>query len=401
LLEARYEKVGDDWIDPETGEVVQPKFAIDPEPFVWSDPSRLPMRQWVYGGHYIRKFLSLTLAPGGVGKSSLTMVEALAMATGEPLLGVQPRGCFNVWLWNGEDPLDELQKRMTAAVMHFGLNPSGLDRCLFINSGRTTEIVIATEERSGTKIAVPLVEAVKAAIRRRKIDVLIIDPFVSSHAVSENDNGAIDRVAKTWAKIADETNCAIELVHHVRKTQGGEITVEDGRGASSLLAAARSARVLNPMSEDDARKIGRKSGRGFFKVDNGKSNLAPPPEHSFWFQMIGVPLMNGPLGTDGDSIGVVAPWRWPDALAETTADDLDKVKTAIRMAMNCRADPRSPEWVGHTIAGALDMDMTEPEQRQKVANLLAAWIKRGALKKVVRPDANRRDREFIEAVEEL
>lgn len=388
--------------DPETGEIVQPPLAIDPEPFVFSDPSRLPMREWVYGGHYIRRFLSLTLAPGGVGKSSLTMVEALAMATGEPLLGVQPHGCFNVWLWNGEDPLDELQKRMTAAVMHFGLNPTGLEHCLFMNSGRTTEIIIATEDRkTRTTIAHPVVSAVKAAIRRRKIDVLIVDPFVSSHAVSENDNGAIDRVAKTWAKIADETNCAIELVHHVRKTQGGEITVEDGRGASSLLAASRSARVLNPMSEDEAKKIGRKSGRGFFKVDNGKSNLAPPPEHSFWFQMIGVHLMNGPLGTDGDSVGVVAPWRWPDALAETTADDLDRVKAAIRMAMNCRADPRSPEWVGHTIAGALDLDMAEPESRQSVKNMIAAWMKRGVLKLVIREDAQRKPKEFVEVAPEV
>ena len=32
-----------------------------------------------------------TVAPGGAGKSSLTIVEALAMATGRDLLGVKPR----------------------------------------------------------------------------------------------------------------------------------------------------------------------------------------------------------------------------------------------------------------------------------------------------------------------
>ena len=72
-----------------------------------------------------------------------------------------------------------------------------------------------------------------------------IDPFISSHRVMENDNNAIDAVAKTWTGIADATNTAIDLAHHSRKTGGAEVTVEDGRGAVVLLNAVRSARVLS------------------------------------------------------------------------------------------------------------------------------------------------------------
>jgi AAA domain len=50
-------------------------------PYVWQDPATLPMRRWLYGKHYIRKFLSATMAAGGLGKSSLVLVEAIAMAT--------------------------------------------------------------------------------------------------------------------------------------------------------------------------------------------------------------------------------------------------------------------------------------------------------------------------------
>ena len=50
----------------------------------------------------------------------------------------------------------------------------------------------------------------------------------------ENDNNAIDVVAKTWTGIADATNTAIDLAHHSRKTGGAEVTVEDGRGAVAL-----------------------------------------------------------------------------------------------------------------------------------------------------------------------
>jgi len=72
-----------------------------------------------------------------------------------------------------------------------------------------------------------------------------IDPFISSHRVMENDNSAIDAVAKTWTGIAHATNTAIDLAHHSRKTGGAEVTMEDGRGAVVLLNAVRSARVLS------------------------------------------------------------------------------------------------------------------------------------------------------------
>src|SRR6185312_11412276 len=60
------------------------------KPYVYRDPSLIPRRQWLYGGHYIRTFTSATFAPGGVGKSVLCMTEAVCMALGRPLLGLNP-----------------------------------------------------------------------------------------------------------------------------------------------------------------------------------------------------------------------------------------------------------------------------------------------------------------------
>lgn len=58
-----------------------------PTEFSWRDPSTIPPRPWLYGQHLIRKQVSVTVAPGGVGKSSLTICEALAMVSGRELLG--------------------------------------------------------------------------------------------------------------------------------------------------------------------------------------------------------------------------------------------------------------------------------------------------------------------------
>jgi RecA-family ATPase len=261
-----------------------------------------PAAQFVYGKHLIRKFLSTTAAPGGVGKSSLGFAEALAMTSGKPLLGITPSQRLRVWLWNGEDPLEELQRRVMAAAQYYGLKREEIEGYLFINSGRLLPIIIAEQTRDGAKIAAPVVEAVTKTLLDNKIDVLVIDPFVASHRV--NDNNAIELVAKTWAQVADVTNCAVELIHHVRKTGGAEVTVEDGRGASALLSAARSARVLNGMTKEEAGKAGieAKRHRFFFRVDNGKANLAPP-EATAWFNLASESLANG------DRVGVVTNWK--------------------------------------------------------------------------------------------
>jgi RecA-family ATPase len=45
------------------------------------------LRDWIYGKHLLRGIVSMTIASGAVGKTSLKIVEALALATGRNLLG--------------------------------------------------------------------------------------------------------------------------------------------------------------------------------------------------------------------------------------------------------------------------------------------------------------------------
>src|SRR5262245_57745077 len=83
-------------------------------PFVPFDPAALPPRQFLFGKHYQRRTTGGTVAPGGTGKSSLEMVEGVSMATGRNLLGEDPRERVRVWYHNGEDNMDELNRRLAA-----------------------------------------------------------------------------------------------------------------------------------------------------------------------------------------------------------------------------------------------------------------------------------------------
>jgi len=89
-----------------------PPRVITFTPYVWQDPATLKPRRWLYGRHYIRKFLSTTIGAGGGGKSSLDLVEAVAMATGINLLDVPVHDRLRVAYW-GEDPKDEIDRRVS------------------------------------------------------------------------------------------------------------------------------------------------------------------------------------------------------------------------------------------------------------------------------------------------
>jgi hypothetical protein len=379
-------------------ERTQEASGIHATPFPWTDPSIIPPRRWVYGRHYIRDFLSTTVAPGGVGKSSLEIVELMAIATGKPLLGVEPHERCAVWYWNGEDPMEELLRRVMAVAIHFGLSPKDLEGRFFVNTGRTTPIVVAEKTRDGVIINTPVVDQVITTITQNRIGAMSIDPFVACHRVTENDNSEIERVAKTWAHIADATSCSIELVHHVRKTNGAEVSVEDGRGAVALLAAARAARAINRMSAEEAERAGIPDPQFYFRTDNGKANLAPP-EGASWFHLVSIDLQNATdkTGTEparpSDKIGVVEAWSWPDHTADVTASDMEVTRAKIS-AGNYRLDPQSPEWAGLAIIQVLGIESTEAS-RAKAKSLLDMWLKSGALRVSREPDARRKMKDFV------
>lgn len=362
---------------------------ITATPFTWRDEKEIPPRKWLYGKHLLRRFVSVDVAAGGTGKSSVKIGEAMAMAANKNLYGSEiHEGPLTVWLYNLEDPAEETERRLHATAKWFHIKPEHVEGRLYVDSGRDQRCVIATETAMGARIAQPVYEQIKQQILDRNIDVLIIDPFVSSHEVSENDNRAIDAVVKAWGRLADECNCSVNLVHHVRKGNGQESTADSARGAKSLVDAARSVIVYNRMSPDEAAMAGvPEDQRGFyFRTQNDKANLAPP-EKAAWYRMNNVDLDNG------DQVGVACPWAWPELFDGLSTSHLIAVQKAIEQG-EWRADPRSPQWAGLAVAQALDMDPKAAKKR--ISGLLKEWVGNEALKVVEREDDQRHLRKFVE-----
>lgn len=376
-----------------------PAATIKPTPFVWQDPATFPRRQWLLGYDYCRKYLSGLISPGGAGKSSLLLIEALVLVTGRPLLGVKPRETVKVWYFNGEDPREETLRRLLAAMKHYRIGREEVEGRLFVDSGRDTPITIAEAGKDGTRIAVPTIEAITRQMIELQIGAMLVDPFVSTHGVGENDNVAINIVARQWGLIAERTNSAIGLAHHARKPGGETVTTETSRGASSLMDAVRIGRAINRMTKAQADELRVDEPSRCFRIGGadspGKHNMAPPIDKTHWFQLVSVDMGNGApstgnpfddfnrelQGEQSDHVAVVDTWEPPNLIDNVDnvaqLEEIQKRATAGKWRKSQQSIDEP--WVGLLVAEVLSLDDTNKGHRALIRKLLAMWYATKAL----------------------
>jgi hypothetical protein len=348
----------------------------------FGDPTLLPKRDFIYGKHFLRGAVSATVADGGVGKSTLAIAEGIAIAMGLNLLGVPVPKPVPVLYINLEEPAVEIKRRVYAVCQKYDIDPKKLNDRFHYQSGLDHPILVASIER-GKIVTGDLPKAFDLS----PFDVLIIDPFVACHGVSENDNTAIDLVVKQFSQIAAENDMAVEIVHHVRKpAQGGqfEAGVSDARGASALVNAARSVRVLNAMSEAEAQQGRVVDRRGYFRATDGKANYGPLGGLE-WYHLVPIDLANG------DSVATVEAWKMPGTFEGVSTADMMKVRV-MATENDYRNDPQSADWIGNAVAEVLDLDVDKDKKRIKA--IIKTWISSGVLKIERRKDAFRHAKSY-------
>jgi RecA-family ATPase len=296
------------------------------EPF---DLALVPPREFLFGRHYQRRTVSGTVAPGGTGKSSLVMVESIAMAAGRNLLDEEVKERVRVWYHNGEDNMLELQRRVGGICQHYNIPMEELKGWFFMTSGNEVPLRVA-ETWSQVRLQTDhrLVKCITEAIGDNKIDVSILDPLVTLHGVPENNPGQMDQVIRIFTRMADAQNCAIDLSHHTRKLAPGsgsdDVTIDDMRGAGAVKDAMRAVRMLNVMSSKDAENAGfmELERSNYFRIDRAKANYSGPAKTAIWRQFVNVNLPNG------DAVGVIAPWLFPGQDGAPSPEKLEAERKA-------------------------------------------------------------------------
>lgn len=368
--------------------------ALRATPYRWPDPASLPRRQWLIGHWLLRGEVTAIIAPGGTGKSTIGNALALSLASGQPLLG-KPihRGPQAVWIFNLEDGTDELERQLSAACAFHGIGPDDCGDRLHLDSGLVQPLCTAIEDRDGFALAEDVFAQLAATIRQRQIATVIVDPFVSSHAVRESSNEAIDAIAKRWKRLAQETGCAVVLVHHTRKLGGRDATAEDGRGAVALRDAARVVLPLNPMGDKEAEELGITDAalrRSLVRIDTGKANRAPP-DAATWIKLEGQTLDNGEGLEPADFVGVATLWEKPDVFHGLTTWHLYTVQQRLAGG-DWRESVQAKEWVGHLVASVAGLSADTDKGRIKA--IIRTWRRNEALA-VEHRTINGRDVPFV------
>lgn len=355
------------------------------------DPSTIPPRQWLYGTQLLRGFVTVLVAPGGTGKSAYTMAMMAGLAVGQSILGDHVFAKVKTAILNLEDPMEELERRLAAILMRHGIDDSQIDGNLFLHSGEERAVTMAAMGDDNFQVVHPDEEALVEEIRAHDIGAICVDPFAESHTLEENSNPHMVAAAAAWRRVARATNCAVILVHHVRK--GAVTDIDAARGAKGLTDSARVGLLLSPMSEDEGEQlgIGPEDRWQYVRMDNAKANMAPKAGKARWFQLDQVDLKNGTQDYPrGDHVVAVVAWEPPNVLSEQTPADLNSVLDRIAQGpspdtlYSSSKRGGSSRWAGQPLFDACGMN------DRQAASVIAAWLKSGLLVEVEYRDPNAR-----------
>ncbi|HWJ68932.1 MAG TPA: AAA family ATPase [Sphingobium sp.] len=202
--------------------------------------------QWFYVD------VGVFIAPGGTGKTTLLLFQAICIALGLDLFGYEVRSAGPVVILTAEDSRETLVARLRFMCHQLGLTDEQVQE--------VRESVIITDV-SGKGIKLTTVE--KDVVMPSKVldrlivevgflcpSLLIIDPMVSFGVGESRINDAEQAMIDAARRIVNTVQCTVLYVHHTGKANARDKTTDQysGRGGSALADGARMVHVLQRLN---------------------------------------------------------------------------------------------------------------------------------------------------------
>jgi KaiC/GvpD/RAD55 family RecA-like ATPase len=218
----------------------------------WTDLNerlrKRPSRDYLLDGMIPPGSVNILVGDSGIGKSALVYQLALSVAAGRPFLGHRPQaGGGKVILVDYENPIAESHRILRQQRRFMGIDPDDrLYRML---------VWAMTEEAGRDNLSEDLAahsshKNVQHIIDSFAPDLVIFDSLRSFHPAMENENGAAASQIQEMRAMARRTGMAILFVHHVRKTLGQTLQLEDTPPLDWLVRSAGARALIN---QTDAR----------------------------------------------------------------------------------------------------------------------------------------------------
>ena len=270
------------------------------------DPMSIPPRPWMIDRMLMLHELTLLLAPGSAGKSSLSLAIAAHLAVGKDFGPYTTHTKCKSIIYNGEDSVVEQSRRLYAVCDAYGLDYNEVKRAVLLLSADEIDMRLVGAAGRTPIVNEAMVNQLIDIASDPNVGLVVYDPLVDIHEVDEGDNPQMNMVMKTMKRIAREANVASLILHHTAKA--GSARQEDrvgnmdiARGASGIVYKVRIAFTLLNASQQDAEDYGMQDGdrHRWVRLDDAKMNIALASSDAMWFRKDGIRIPSG------DVVGVL------------------------------------------------------------------------------------------------
>lgn len=374
------------------------------------DAKTIPVRKWIVEPQVPMGNVALCIGEPGISKSTLALRTALAVATGreEILRGRDASGSpitierlhrtGAVLVYNAEDSLTEMQRRLRAAQAHYEVTEADMRHPILLYSGvdvPTLKVMNRPDVRGPLKRAEGA-DQLEEVIRRYDVKLVVADPLVAlADGAQENDNNDMDTVLQTFANMAAKLDIGMMLLHHTNK--GGRDKAGDmgaARGASAIAGKVRVAFTLTRVTGDGENEAawGLKAEEHLVRLDYAKRTLTKPGNETVVFKRMSVSVGNGTgrLPQGGDDLFSASPLARLEAEGDS-APVLDVVDIKARAGAakagvdsKEQAEAREIAAIVDTVLGDVDKAKLADLHDELGARLSAARICKGTSRNAVK-----------------
>ncbi len=207
--------------------------------------------------NYLFADVAVFIAPGGMGKTTLKLFEAIHVALGIPLYGLTIYTPGTVLIITAEDSREMLVARLRAIAQAMHL--SDTDIAIVMQRVRISDVsgngFKLTEVRGDVVMPGEGIDRIIEACQTLRPVLIIIDPAVSFGVGESRVNDAEQGLVEAARRLRRTLNCCVQYIHHSGKQNARDKAVDQyaGRGGSAFADGARMVHVLQSLTPNEWR----------------------------------------------------------------------------------------------------------------------------------------------------
>lgn len=247
----------------QTNEVAEAKTEV----IAWEAPQPINSSEWEKSRispdciveDYLFADVGVLIAPGGTGKTTVVLFEAIHIVLGIPLYGLKIYRHGVVVILTAEDSREMLVARLREICAAMPLAHLQIELVM-------KRVLISDVCGDGRRLTEVINDGVYPS---RFVDVLadglvnlapsmiVIDPAVSFGVGESRVNDAEQGLIEAARRLIRRLNCCVRYIHHTGKGNARDKTVDQysGRGGSAFADGARMVHVLQPQTNDEWHKL--------------------------------------------------------------------------------------------------------------------------------------------------